>query len=210
MAKDTFYNLSKDKQDRIYRALKDEFESKPYNEATVKSIVEKLSIARGSFYQYFDDLEEAYFDVLFKETTDIRTLFIALFQDSSYNLTSTLDSYGKQVAEIIFDPNIYMLYKNKYLAWTRDTEVSWRAYRSYADRAYYQALAKDLKAEDMEKIHFIKAVVHSLVIRTFQNDWSKEKFLEIYEKNTKWIIEGVDFYWPSLKVFSIYLIYLLL
>ena len=79
MAKDTFYNLNEDKQDKIFKVLKDEFESKPYNEATVKSIVEKLSIARGSFYQYFDDLEEAYFDVLFKETTDIRTLFIALF-----------------------------------------------------------------------------------------------------------------------------------
>lgn len=193
MAKDTFYNLNEEKQDRIFKVLRDEFESKPFNEVTVKSIVEKLSIARGSFYQYFDDLEEAYFDVLYRETTDIHTLFIALFQESSYNLTSTLDSYGKQVAEIIFDPNIYRLYKNKYLAWTRDMEVSWRSYRAYADRAYYQALAKDLKAEDMEKIHFIKAVVHSLVIRTFQNAWSKEKFLEIYEKNTKWIIEGVDF-----------------
>ena len=55
------------------------------------------------------------------------------------------------MAEIIFDPNIYMLYKNKYLAWTRDMEVSWRAYRFYADKAYCQALAKNLKAEDMEK-----------------------------------------------------------
>lgn len=30
-------------------------------------------------------------------------------------------------------------------------EVSWRAYRAYGDRVYYEALAKDLKAEDMEK-----------------------------------------------------------
>lgn len=193
MAKDTFYNLNEEKQDRIFKVLKDEFESKPFNEVTVKSIVEKLSIARGSFYQYFDDLEEAYFDVLYEETTDIHTLFIVSLQESSYNLTSTLDSYGKQVAEIIFDPKIYKLYKNKYSAWTRDMEVSWRAYRAYGDRVYYEALAKDLKAEDMEKIHFIKAVVHSLVNRTFQNDWSKEKFLQIYKQNTKWIIEGVDF-----------------
>lgn len=56
MAKDTFYNLNEEKQDRIFKVLKDEFESKPFNEVTVKSIVEKLSIARGSFYQYFTTL----------------------------------------------------------------------------------------------------------------------------------------------------------
>lgn len=193
MAKETFFNLDKEKQDRIFQVLKYEFESKPFNEVTVKTIVERLSIARGSFYQYFDDLEDAYFTILTKETTDIHTLFLSLFQESSYKLAKTLNSYGRQVAEIIFDSKIYKLYKYKYLSWTRDMEVSWRAYRASVDGAYYEALARDLKAQDMEKIHFIKAVVHSLVNRTFQNGWSKEKFLQIYEKNTKWIIEGVDF-----------------
>lgn len=54
----TFNKLSEDKKRRIITAAKEEFTKKSINEVSIKSIVEKANIARGSFYQYFDSKEE--------------------------------------------------------------------------------------------------------------------------------------------------------
>ena len=79
MPKEVFFNLSDEKRDNITSILKDEFRSKPFYKVNVKDIVEKAGIARGSFYQYFENLEDAYFTILNKETVDVHELFMKMF-----------------------------------------------------------------------------------------------------------------------------------
>lgn len=55
---DTFMKLSKEKQDKILIAAKNEFARVPFEETSIKNIVEKAGIARGSFYQYFESKED--------------------------------------------------------------------------------------------------------------------------------------------------------
>ena len=52
LAKDTFENLKTDKKEKVLIVLKKIFQEKPFQEVTVKEIVEELGIARGGFYQY--------------------------------------------------------------------------------------------------------------------------------------------------------------
>lgn len=55
----TFYNLNKDKREKVISAVRKEFTQKRLLDMSVKNIVENANIARGSFYQYFvskDDL----------------------------------------------------------------------------------------------------------------------------------------------------------
>jgi len=66
MPKDTFYNLPDEKKDRIEKVAIDEFSSKGYDQATISAIVKKARIAKGSFYQYFDNKED-----LFKHIMDL-------------------------------------------------------------------------------------------------------------------------------------------
>lgn len=66
MPKDTFYNLPDKKKERIETVAIDEFSSKGYDQATISSIVKKAKIAKGSFYQYFDNKED-----LFKHILDL-------------------------------------------------------------------------------------------------------------------------------------------
>ncbi len=61
LAKDTFYNLEEEKRAKITEVLISEFSQKPFADVSVKTIVERLGIARGSFYQYFEDLERFLF-----------------------------------------------------------------------------------------------------------------------------------------------------
>src|SRR5690606_10472399 len=60
MQKDTFYNLPKEKQERIIEAAIDEFATHPFHQARVTAIAEQAGIAVGSFYQYFEDKMDLY------------------------------------------------------------------------------------------------------------------------------------------------------
>ena len=49
----TFYNLSKEKREKILSAIKDEFTRVTFNEVSINKIIQAAGISRGSFYQYF-------------------------------------------------------------------------------------------------------------------------------------------------------------
>lgn len=60
MPKDTFFNLSDDKKNRILSIVIDEFASNDYKNVSISRIVKDASIAKGSFYQYFEDKKDLY------------------------------------------------------------------------------------------------------------------------------------------------------
>ncbi len=55
MIKQTFYNLPKEKRERIIWAIRLEFSRSPAERISINRIVQEANISRGSFYQYFDD-----------------------------------------------------------------------------------------------------------------------------------------------------------
>lgn len=60
MPKSTFFNLPEDKRNKIIEAAIDEFAENSYRQASINRIVEKAGIAKGSFYQYFEDKKDLY------------------------------------------------------------------------------------------------------------------------------------------------------
>lgn len=60
MPKDTFFNLSEEKRNRIIESAIMEFSKKHYNKVTIDSIVGGAGIPKGSFYQYFDNKDDLY------------------------------------------------------------------------------------------------------------------------------------------------------
>lgn len=61
MPKETFFNLGKEKQERIMTAAKVEFSRAPLQDASIAKIIKMAEISRGSFYQYFEDKEDLYY-----------------------------------------------------------------------------------------------------------------------------------------------------
>ena len=59
MPKDTFFRLKEEKRNKIENALIDEFSSGSFEEASISNIILKAGIPRGSFYQYFEDKDDA-------------------------------------------------------------------------------------------------------------------------------------------------------
>lgn len=60
MPKDTFRNLPAEKRARILSAACREFAQHPPHRASVNRLVKAAGIAKGSFYQYFDDMVDVY------------------------------------------------------------------------------------------------------------------------------------------------------
>ena len=68
MPKETFVKLTEEKKDKIIKPAKKEFARVPFEQTSIKNIVEDADIARGSFYQYFEskeDLLRVYFKYTF-------------------------------------------------------------------------------------------------------------------------------------------------
>jgi AcrR family transcriptional regulator len=58
--KDTFFNLPESKRALICDVALDEFAQYPYDQASVNRIVAGAGIAKGSFYQYFEDKKDLF------------------------------------------------------------------------------------------------------------------------------------------------------
>jgi len=73
MPRQTFFNLPDEKRQAFLSAAIDEFAENDYEGASISRLVAKLGIAKGSFYQYFDDKLDLYFfliDFVMKERMD--------------------------------------------------------------------------------------------------------------------------------------------
>jgi len=64
MQKETFFNLSDEKKQKILQSAVDEFTENEMYKSRVSNIIKNAGIPRGSFYQYFEDLEDLYFYVI--------------------------------------------------------------------------------------------------------------------------------------------------
>lgn len=72
MPKPTFTNLPPAKRDRIIDAALDEFAAHPLQSASVNRIVRAAGIAKGSFYQYFEGLEDLYRYLMFEHAAELK------------------------------------------------------------------------------------------------------------------------------------------
>ncbi len=59
MPKETFYHLNVEKREKIEKAIQNELGRTSFEKASVSRIIKEAHIPRGSFYQYFEDKEDA-------------------------------------------------------------------------------------------------------------------------------------------------------
>jgi len=91
MPKDTFFNLPRDKREAITNVLLEEFAHNEYKLVSISAIVKKAGIAKGSFYQYFEDKPDAFlylFKIAMQEKMDFMNSIPA--DDSGSDLFANL------------------------------------------------------------------------------------------------------------------------
>lgn len=181
MAKTTFNNLDKEKKEKIYNSLKEFFEEEELKNINVSGIVKKLNIARGSFYQYFEDLEDSYFTVLKKETGEIHHKFFNLYKENKEDMGKTLKAYRDFLATELYDKNLKNLYRPKFFIFENSFMLHGKNF-----------LREHLSDDFYHKMTYIMAVFHELIKESITSDYDKEKFLEVCNLYINYLLGGIN------------------
>ncbi|PAT02304.1 hypothetical protein CI105_02885 [Candidatus Izimaplasma bacterium ZiA1] len=88
MPNETFFNLNIEKQNKIMEAANNEFKRVALDKVRISNIIQEAGIPRGSFYQYFEDLN------------DLFVYFVNKFQDER---EQTLIEIAKNIKGDLFD-----------------------------------------------------------------------------------------------------------
>lgn len=83
MPRKTFFKLSIEKKNKIIKAAKKEFARVPFEETSIKNIVEDAGIARGSFYQYFESKEDLLIFLLKNHVEEINSNIEEVLKDKN-------------------------------------------------------------------------------------------------------------------------------
>lgn len=97
MPKQTYYNLEKEKKDRLLEACFEEFSQYTFTDASINRIIKHADISRGSFYQYFENKEDCYMEVLGIIAQEKYLLFKDVVQDESH---SVFDDYLNMLSQV--------------------------------------------------------------------------------------------------------------
>ena len=100
MPRETFFNLSDEKKEKIINAAKTEFTEHELFKSRVSNIIKNADIPRGSFYQYFEDLEDLYYFV-------IDEFFDGVFIEGNRFTESTDDLFQFSINSFEFDYDAY-------------------------------------------------------------------------------------------------------
>jgi AcrR family transcriptional regulator len=122
MPKELFFNISVEKRSRFIEAAREEFTTKQFKDVSVNTIVKKAGISRGSFYTYFENLEEC-FTYIIKDVRDERFKYgMKLLQEVNsdyFSLVRNLfeydyDAYSASGKYSLFKNYIYFLQSHQF------------------------------------------------------------------------------------------------
>lgn len=119
MPKATFYNLPDEKKMTLIGALKTEFSRVPLFEASISNIVKEAGIPRGSFYQYFEDKEDAFFFLLNNLAEQEKNHFLSLLQTHDGDLFKTVIEFFERLLD---EKEHFHFIKNALLHMTQQVE----------------------------------------------------------------------------------------
>lgn len=99
MAKDKFFELSKEKQEQLLKAAKEEFSNKTYEEASINKIIKSINLARGSFYLYFDNKEDLYLYILKSYIEKFREKLLIILNDNDKDIFKSLIIFYDEIVK---------------------------------------------------------------------------------------------------------------
>ncbi|AYW45790.1 TetR family transcriptional regulator [Tetragenococcus koreensis] len=112
MPYETFFNLPDEKQKRILEAAKKEFSQSALKDASIADIVKDAEISRGSFYQYFADIEDLYLYYFHTLGKDNHKQLLLNLRQHQGDLFATFDDFFSHWILEIFKGENVLFYKN--------------------------------------------------------------------------------------------------
>lgn len=195
MPKSTFFNLPKDKIDKIVEVAIDEFAEYSYEKGSINRIVDGADIAKGSFYQYFEDKKDLYNFIVQEAEKKRLTYLTSTIDDKPFsNYFRTLKEL--YLAEIKFAKESFKLSKI-ILDFTKNDKGDKLSTYSVFEKLLIKGVEnRDINDENNIKLSsYLLASINTSVLEYFIH----EADLDI-EKATKYIDNIVELLENGMKV----------
>ncbi|KHE69044.1 TetR/AcrR family transcriptional regulator [Halobacillus sp. BBL2006] len=201
MPKKTFYNLNEEKKRILIEAAKEEFSRVSLYDASIANILKKAEIPRGSFYQYFEDKEDAFFYLLNEHAKERHENFLLHLERYEGDLFAAMTEIYQEVFEysldngkINFIRNV-LLNMNYKIEHTFTKHLSAKARDQRTHNIYHLVDTDTLNIHNEEEFYHVMQVViavtfHNLV-HCVSNDFSKKEALKKYEMEINLVKAGL-------------------
>ena len=115
MPTETFFNLPKEKQQRILKAAAQEFSQVGLNEASIAKVIRTADISRGSFYQYFRDKEDLYYYYFQTLKRSGHRYLIQTIEDNDGDLFAGVEDYFLRLLPKVFEGENRSFFRHLFL-----------------------------------------------------------------------------------------------
>ncbi|MBL5768832.1 TetR family transcriptional regulator [Heyndrickxia sporothermodurans] len=190
MPKQTFFHLSKDKQEILIKSAKEEFSRVPLHDASIANIIKNAGIPRGSFYQYFEDKEDLYFYLLNQLSKKNAERFISILKEKDGDIFETFIESFQFMIRIHKNPEHKSFFKNAFLNMNYKLENTLvnNLYEESQKKQYFDIIhlinTKNLNIKDEKDLHQImkiaSAVTFHNLVHMFGKELSDEETLKNY------------------------------
>ncbi len=197
MPKDTFYNLDKEKKDKILKAAEKEFAENQLYKCRVSNIIKDAQIPRGSFYQYFEDLDDLYYYV-------VDQVFDKIFEEGKKYSDQTSDLFEYIKLTFLIDIDNYLDRKtHKFMRNVLQSIGSNEKYLEHQNKKREAYILEILDKMDLSmiKLHsnddlikmygLLQQVKRNVIRDSLIQRWSKEKAMKELEWNLKILQTGL-------------------
>lgn len=197
MPKNTFLKLNEEKKTRIINAAKKEFTRVPLHKVSINNIVKDAMIPRGSFYQYFDCVEDLYYYIYDMVVIDMESETNSFLEEVEYDIFDIFKESIKRQYSIYMNESRMALYNN--LCDGVDENKEWRILRDQKykerDQFFLHIINRDNLTDDSDEavlflIGFLRKIKVIVISEARKNDLSLKEVVELYEKYIRIIKKG--------------------
>ena len=196
MEKQTFLNLSEDKRNMVVNALKKEFSRVPLKDALVSNIIIDAKIPRGSFYQYFNDIEDAFYYIIGEYSKDIKRKLLEYLEKNKGDIILSYRELYLYILNVIDNPDDKEYFENIFLNMNYEIEKMFTP-------NFNDGLNLILNHVDISKLNIsskfglgyildiIESIMMTNIIQSYKRNLSKEKNKEIFERELALVCAGI-------------------
>ena len=196
MAKQTFLNLSEDKRNMVVNALKKEFSRVPLKDALVSNIIIDAKIPRGSFYQYFNDIEDAFYYIIGEYSKDIKRKLLEYLEKNKGDIILSYRELYLYILNVIDNPDDKEYFENIFFNMNYEIEKMFTP-------NFNDGLNLILNHVDISKLNIsskfglgyildiIESIMMTNIIQSYKRNLSKEKNKEIFERELALVCAGI-------------------
>lgn len=196
MAKQTFLNLPDEKREKIINSLKKEFSRVALKDALVSNIVKDAKIPRGSFYQYFDDIEDAYYFVIDEYSRKIKKYLLEDLVKSKGDIVLAYRHLYKYILDMIEDEKNKDYFEKIFLNMSYEVQNMFTPnFNDGLNMIVSQVDVSRLNIASKFGVGYILDIIESTmmnnIIKSYKRNLSREKNIEIFEKELALICVGI-------------------